>query len=78
MGSVHGVFERVFEVAREVAPVAGIHLQALQYRWELCGDIDGIDAGQYQQAVFDPLAAVFEITTAVMVFATQEGTAHTA
>jgi len=40
--------------------------------------IDGVDAGQQKQAVFDPLPAVFEIAAAVTVFATQKGATHAA
>jgi len=31
------------------------------------GDIDGVDAGQHQQAVFDPLPAMLETAAAVKV-----------
>ena len=42
------------------------------------GDIDGKDASQHQQAVFDPLPAMFETADAVAVLAAQKSTAHAA
>jgi hypothetical protein len=42
------------------------------------GDIDGEDAGQKKQAVFDPSPAMLETATAVTVLATQEGAAYAA
>ena len=42
------------------------------------GDIDGVDAGQHQQAVFDPLPAMLETAAAVTVLATQKCAAYAA
>ena len=39
MRCAYQVFERVFKVTRKVVPMARIHLQAVQYRWERCGSV---------------------------------------
>ena len=40
------------------------------------GDIDGVNAGKLEQAVFDPLPSMFETVAAVTILAAQKGTAH--
>jgi hypothetical protein len=40
------------------------------------GDINGVDAGQNQHAVFDPLPPMFETTATVKILAAQKGAAH--
>ena len=42
------------------------------------GDINGVDAGQNQQAVFDLLPSMYETAAAVAILAAQKGTAHAA
>jgi hypothetical protein len=42
------------------------------------GNVNGIDASEHQQAIFDPLATVFVVTTTLLILTAKKGAAHAA